>query len=177
MNEPSPQLRTQRLELSPYREGDFADVVRIMGNPQVVWWRVVPLTEVEIRAFFDRTLAEQHQGLGWWLMREPGGPGGPLLGHAALKTLSSRPEWIEVGYHLLPEARGHGYATEAARALLGYGFNTLKLSEIYAVVSSHNAPSQAVMQRLGMPRVGQHQHVGMEVDLFRMQRDNWDATQ
>jgi RimJ/RimL family protein N-acetyltransferase len=173
MNEPSPALRTLRLELSPYGEGDFADVVRIMGNPQVVWWRAVPLTEPEIRAFFDRTLAEQRHGLGWWLMREPGGP---LLGHAALKTLSSRREWIEVGYHLLPDARGRGYATEAARALLGYGFKTLELSEIYAVVAPQNAPSQAVMQRLGMPSVGQYQHVGMEVDLFRMRRDDWDMS-
>jgi RimJ/RimL family protein N-acetyltransferase len=139
----------------------------------VVWWRVVPLSEPEIRAFFDRTLAEQRMGLGWWLMHEPGGP---LLGHATLKPLSIRPEWIEVGYHLLPDARGRGYATEAARALLGYGFNTLKLSEIYSVVSPHNAPSQAVMQRLGMPRAGRHQHGGMEVDLFRMRRDDWNAT-
>jgi RimJ/RimL family protein N-acetyltransferase len=60
-------------------------------------------------------------------------------------------EWIEVGYHLLPDARGRGYATEAARALLGYGFRTLKLSEIHAVALPHNAPSQAVMQRLNMP--------------------------
>jgi len=79
------------------------------------------------------------------------------------EDIASRPEWIDVGYHLLPDARGCGYATEAARALLGYGFKTLKLSEIYAVVSPHNAPSQAVMQRLGMPRTGQHQHIGIEV--------------
>jgi RimJ/RimL family protein N-acetyltransferase len=172
LDTPSPHLQSRRLELSPYGADDFRDVLRIMSDPRVIWWRSTPMTEDEVRIFFDRTRAEQAAGYGWWLMREQAGP---LLGHAALKPLSSRPDWIEVGYHLLPEARGHGYATEAAHALLDYGFETCGLEVIYAVVLPDNAPSQAVMGRLGMPRVGMHRHADMEHDLFRLRRTEWLA--
>lgn len=169
----APQLRSERLELSPYRESDFADVKRIVTDPRVIWWRDTPMTDAEVRVFFDRTLADQPRGMGWWLLRAPGGP---LLGHAALKPLNNKPEWIEVGYHLLPTARGHGYATEAARALLSYGFLTLDLAEIYAIVLAKNEPSQAVMARLGMPRIGSHTIIELEHDLFRLKRAEWAAT-
>jgi RimJ/RimL family protein N-acetyltransferase len=161
------------LELSPYHEADFPDVLRILTDARVIWWRETPLTEPEVRVIFDRTIGEQARGLGWWLLREPGGP---LLGHAALKPLPNRPEWIEVAYHLLPEARGQGYATEAARALLAHGFETLNLAEIHAIVLPHNKASQAVMARLGMPRIGAHTNIGLEHDLFRLKRGEWAAT-
>lgn len=166
----APHLRSQRLFLSPYEEANFPDVVRIMADPLVIWWRDAPMSVPEVRAFFDRTLAEQASGLGFWLLREAGGP---LLGQALLKPLASRSEWIEVGYHLLPAARGQGFATEAAACLLAHGFETLELEEICAIVLPSNQPSQRVMARLEMPRAGTIMHADMLHDLFRLTRSKW----
>ncbi len=59
---------------------------------------------------------------------------------------------MEIGWRLARSAWGHGYATEAARAVLAFGFDTLELPEILAVTTATNLRSQAVMTRLGMTR-------------------------
>ena len=59
---------------------------------------------------------------------------------------------VEVGWRLARPFWRQGYATEAARAWLDHGFGTLRLPEIVAFVVPANAPSQAVMTRLGMRR-------------------------
>jgi RimJ/RimL family protein N-acetyltransferase len=61
---------------------------------------------------------------------------------------------VEVGWHFHPDSWGHGYATEAAAALLRKGF-TDGLSEIYAVVRPENEASLKVCRRLGMTHIGQ----------------------
>ena len=56
----------------------------------------------------------------------------------------------EIAYIFSPAARGHGYATEAASAVLAYAFATLRLPRVVALVHPPNAPSIAVIHRLGM---------------------------
>jgi len=60
----------------------------------------------------------------------------------------------EMGWVLGVEYRGQGYATEAARALMDYGFNTLGLHRIHADTSTDNVASWRMMERLGMRREG-----------------------
>jgi RimJ/RimL family protein N-acetyltransferase len=55
-----------------------------------------------------------------------------------------------VGWRLARDAWGHGYATEAARAALSYGFDVAGLTEVVSFTSETNQRSQAVMRRLGM---------------------------
>ena len=57
---------------------------------------------------------------------------------------------VEIGWRLRRDAWGHGYATEAAEAVLAHGFETLHLPEIVSFTTVANEPSQAVMRRLGM---------------------------
>ncbi|HXO68918.1 MAG TPA: GNAT family N-acetyltransferase [Bradyrhizobium sp.] len=59
---------------------------------------------------------------------------------------------VEAGWRLAFEHWGHGYATEAARLALGYGFGPLGLTEIVSFTSATNRRSRAVMERLGMCR-------------------------
>ena len=56
---------------------------------------------------------------------------------------------VEVGYLFLPEAWGHGYATEAARALLQWAFDTLDLNRVQAETDTRNAASARVLEKLG----------------------------
>ncbi|MGB0524471.1 MAG: GNAT family N-acetyltransferase [Flammeovirgaceae bacterium] len=71
---------------------------------------------------------------------------------------------IDIGWRLLPAAWGKGYATEGAKACLAYGFNTLKLKEIYAICPVVNQASEKVMQRLGMTKVDEFNHPAMPED-------------
>ena len=59
-------------------------------------------------------------------------------------------EELEVGWHLRPDARGHGYATEAARAILAYAFDGLGYEEVYILSEPPHRKSQAVAERLGL---------------------------
>lgn len=93
---------------------------------------------------------------------------------------------IEIGWRLAPEYWGHGYVTEAARAHLAYGFQTLGFAEIVSFAVSGNKRSIAVMERLGMvrdeagdfdhPRVpDSHPQLKRHV-LYRLSRERWMET-
>jgi len=86
-------------------------------------------------------------GMGMWrvVRRE----GDRVVGQCGLQRLAGTLD-VELGYLLAPDCRGRGYATEAARAVLVYGFETLELARIVALASPENAASIAVMERLGM---------------------------
>ena len=91
---------------------------------------------------------------------------------------------VEIGWRLKRSAWGQGYATEAARACLVHGFETLGLSEVVSFTTVLNEPSQAVMRRLGMhtdpaedfdhPRVPEGHPVRRHV-LYRLTADEWHA--
>ena len=61
---------------------------------------------------------------------------------------------VEVGWRLTRSAWGRGFATEAARASLAYGFDVLALDEIVSLTALVNTPSRRVMHRLGMQNTG-----------------------
>jgi ribosomal-protein-alanine N-acetyltransferase len=100
-----------------------------------------------IRAHFTR------HGYGPWAVEVAGGA--PFIGFIGLWI----PEFdapftpcVELGYRLAFEHWGKGYATEGARAVLAYGFDTLGLKEIVAMTATQNVRSQRVMEKLGMSR-------------------------
>jgi RimJ/RimL family protein N-acetyltransferase len=85
-------------------------------------------------------------GYGLWLVRAPGRA--ELVGTAGLRPLEGL--GIEVLYSLAPSAWGHGYATEAASAVVDHALGPLGLPEVLAEVDEGNAASVAVVRRLGM---------------------------
>ncbi|MEH1836616.1 MAG: GNAT family N-acetyltransferase [Nostoc sp.] len=75
----------------------------------------------------------------------------------------------EVGWHLRRASWGKGYATEAGRVMLNYGFSVLNLPVIYAVVKPENHASIRVTQRLGMKAMGRtNKYYGIELLLFQL---------
>lgn len=65
---------------------------------------------------------------------------------------------FEIAWRLARHAWHHGYATEAARAALGVAFDGVGLREIWSYTSLRNAPSQAVMRRIGMTESARFPH-------------------
>ncbi len=98
------------------------------------------------QAEFDR------RGYGWWAVEVRAT--GEFIGFAGLDQVDDGMPFtgVEIGWRLARPAWGHGYATEAASAVLDHGFDTLGLPEILAVTTATNLRSQAVMRRIGMTR-------------------------
>jgi ribosomal-protein-alanine N-acetyltransferase len=126
------QLTTSRLSLAPYQEDEAPLMHRLTSDLRVFFWLNAPMTLKQTQTVLEakRAMFAEKQ-LGWWTVRkETGEP--------------------EIGYHFIPEFQNKGYATEAAAKLLDHGFCTLNLPRIVAVILPDNAPSQAVMKKLGL---------------------------
>lgn len=148
---------TPRLRIRDWTVDDAPTVLDIHGRVEVVKW----LGDGEPVLMKD--LDEARERIGKWLLRdeppcgfwavdvtEPGPLQGRTIGAVLLVPLPDNEHGeVEIGWHLHPDAWGHGYATEAARAVLAHGF-AAGLPEIIAVSHTDNYPSQAVMRRLGM---------------------------
>jgi RimJ/RimL family protein N-acetyltransferase len=110
------------------------------------------LSRAESDALVDRI--QEHfgeRGFGQWVIEVRGVA--PFIGFAGLAVprFSARfMPCVEVGWRLAFEHWGRGYATEAARLALGYGFGILAFSEIVSFTSATNHRSRAVMERLSM---------------------------
>lgn len=90
-------------------------------------------------------------GLYVLVRREDGRAVGSMCFHAAPDGDGR----TEIGYDLVETARGHGYATEALRALAGWALARDDVRRLFAVVEHANAPSRGVLERAGFVRVGE----------------------
>ncbi|WP_374381537.1 GNAT family N-acetyltransferase [Dongia sp.] len=145
-------LVTERLLLRPWRETDKAPFAALNNDPRVYATLAGPMTRAESDAFADRIAAHiAEHGWGLWAVEVPGIA--DFIGYVGL----SRPRFeapftpcVEIGWRLAFAHWGKGYATEAARAVLDFGFGTLKLPEIVSFTTVSNVRSCAVMERLGL---------------------------
>jgi RimJ/RimL family protein N-acetyltransferase len=164
-------LETERLILREFEEADFEDVYRMYCDAEVrryLAWEMPP--KPEYLALYRQKLLDRHRfdkGLGVWagIARETD----EFIGVFMLKPLEEGPE-IEVGYHLARWAWGRGFATEGARALVEYGFRTVELDRIVAVVDPENAASLAVVGRLGLAPAGSREAYGKPLSWFEATR-------
>jgi RimJ/RimL family protein N-acetyltransferase len=95
---------------------------------------------------------EQH-GFGLWAVEVPGlAPFAGFIGLCIPRFEAHFTPCIEVGWRLAAEYWGRGYATEGARAVLGFGFEALRLQEVVSFTVPGNLRSRRVMEKLGMKR-------------------------
>ncbi len=146
-------IRTDRLVLRPFEIADIPAYAAIRRQPGVT--RYLP-SHSDDPVQSDRRAASNVQAfVKLWL--DPGyGPwavvaDGQLIGHAGLRWIPEEGA-TEVLYLLAPSAHGKGYASEAGRAALDYGFKVLGLERIVAWAMPENTASIAVMKRIGMRR-------------------------
>lgn len=95
---------------------------------------------------------------------------GRFLGRTGLKHWPQFDE-TEVGWVLRPDARGHGYATEAARAALAWGFQQFDLPYITAMIQPGNDASVKVAERLGLAPIRSDELIGEEVVVYAIGRE------
>ncbi|MFH8385129.1 GNAT family N-acetyltransferase [Kitasatospora sp. NPDC018058] len=145
------ELCTDRLLIRRWREADLSPWAAMNADPEIREHLGGILTREQSDASVARyEAAIEKRGYGWLAVEVRGS--GEFVGFVGLDDVEEQDlvGGVEIGWRLARSAWGHGYATEAARAVLAYGFDTLDLSEILALTTAANLRSQAVMRRLGM---------------------------
>jgi len=169
-------LHTTRLLIRHFRADDWRDLHRLQGDPQATAFIGGTWTEQKCREMVARSVAAYPSNLWeWWAVADR--QTDRVLGACWLGPLNRRwcealgwGEEIELGYRYAREHWGKGYATEAARAMLGRGFDDLGLRRIVAIVDVRNAASERVLQKLGMRPAEIGAHDGVTIRGYRLER-------
>jgi RimJ/RimL family protein N-acetyltransferase len=161
-------LRTPRLRLRAWTTSaeDVARLTDIYGRDEVTRWLggTPSVPPADLPARWAAVHAADARFGCWAIELEDGAVAGTVL----FKPLPNGVGEVEVGWHLHPDCWGHGYATEAARAVIDRAFDD-GLPEVYAVVRPGNEASLAVCRRLGMAPLGRMRRwYDVELEAFRL---------
>jgi len=165
---PRNHFETARLSLRPLALEDAElirqlnadeEVMKYIGEPDDSYENALAYTRLRVEGYADKdglgifvaTLKDDDQPVGWF----------------CLKNLDDTEE-IEIGYRLLREAWGNGYATEGAKCLLQFGLEELELKEIVGVTLPANIPSQRVLEKIGLEYVGIASYYGFDLSYFKI---------
>lgn len=177
MQAPGPTLETERLILRPPRREDFDGFVGLMSDPEAaryiggvqppaaVWRGVMAMAGAwTLEGFAMFSVIEKSSGR--WIGRL-----GPWSPHGWPGT--------EVGWALISEAQGKGYALEGSSAAIDWAFNALGWEEVIHTIAPENRASRKLAQRLGSTLRGPGQlpapFESFEVDVWGQSRDAWQA--
>ena len=179
-------IRTPRLVLRAWRDSDVEAFAAMNGDARVMAYfpQCLSASQSAASARRIRNHFAEH-GFGYWVVEAPGVA--PFIGVSGLlHTRFDAPftPCIEIGWRFCQSAWRQGYATEAARAALAYGFDSLGLAEIVSFTVPDNFRSILLMERLGFARDGagdfDHPHVpcGHELRhhvLYRLRRADFQS--
>jgi len=167
MNENKP-LSTARLELIPATAplvraeiGQANTFSKLLGAEIPENWP--PELLIDALPFFLEQLDQHPQQSGWlswyWILR--GDPQAVLVGSGGFKGCPQPDGTIEVGYSILPQYQGHGYATEAVSGLLSWAFTHSEVTRVIAETLPDNERSIRLLVKLSFLRTGQGSEPGL----------------
>jgi RimJ/RimL family protein N-acetyltransferase len=174
-----PTLETGRLRIRPYCEADISELLPLVGAPEVAatTLRIAhPYTEQDARAFLELVKEPDKSWLAITLRAD-----GRQIGGIGLR-IEPQHQHAELGYWLGVPCWGRGYATEAAREVLRYGFEDLGLHRIFASHFKHNPASGTILKKLGMHYEGcQREHLRkwdqfVDSELYGILRREWQIS-
>jgi RimJ/RimL family protein N-acetyltransferase/8-oxo-dGTP pyrophosphatase MutT (NUDIX family) len=181
-----PIVTTPRLILRPWRADDLAAFADMNADPRVMKYMFKMLNRQQSDEVAEKLAAHfARHGFGKWAVEAPGVAsfiGCVGIAHVSYQTPAH--PCVEIGWRLAFDYWGRGYATEAARAALEYGFTQLKLDQIVSMTVPANEQSWMLMERLGMkrnpeddfdhPRVAPGHPLSRHM-LYRLSRADWEA--
>jgi RimJ/RimL family protein N-acetyltransferase len=179
------ELQTERLRLLAWQERHIAPFAAMNADPEVMRYFPALLSEEQTRAGVDfwRAQFAERGWSNWAVERTDTGEFIGFVGLSVPRRVFPFSPCVEIGWRL---ARAHwhkGYATEAALASLALGFERLGLERIVSFTTLGNAPSRAVMERIGMRDTGLNfDHPGVPEGsplrphcLYAIDRGHWAA--
>lgn len=145
-------MQTDRLILRRWQPRDRVEFARMNADDRTMRFMPAVLSHSETIALIARFEAHHEtHGFGVWALEAL--DGGALVGYTGLQRVSFDAGFspaVEILWRLAPEFWRRGYATEAAREALRFGFECLSLDRIVSFTVPANEPSRAVMERIGM---------------------------
>lgn len=155
-------LETERLVIRSATAADAPSLHRLFSDPDVLrWLPPTPPTTLESaqRSIERRIALERERGYSAWIVERR--DGAEFIGSVALQPIERVGPEVEVAYHYVPAAWNKGYGTEAARAVIRYGFDRCGLEQIIAICFPENIGSWRIMEKAGMTYVGSASYYGL----------------
>ena len=149
-------LLTDRLRLRPVEAGDAAALHDRRNDPDVAALQAwsTPVAIADMEALVERSAASNEPPVdGWWMLTVERLADGLIVGDVVLR-LGWDGRAAEIGYTFAREAWGHGYATEAAGALVDHLFSRPEMTRVHATLHPDNHRSARVLENLGFVHEG-----------------------
>ncbi len=146
-------METERLILHAVSKTDFQELKKYSFEELVPKTALASADEVEEDfKHLDYRFFEDNDGFKFWYVAEK--QSGNIIGQIDIHSWVKRHNRAEIGYMFRADYRGNGYATEAAKEVLSYAFNELKLNRVEAYTAPDNLASQKVLLKLGFFKEG-----------------------
>ncbi len=176
-------ITTRRLVLRELEETDWPAVLEYQSDPRYLrYYEWTHRTEQDVRDFVRMLVAlreEKPRTKFQLAITLPAN--GQLIGNCGIRMKAADAQEADIGYELDPRYWVQGYATEAARALLAFGFGDLGLHRIWAWSIAENSGSVHVLEKIGMRQEGHlREHEWMKGQwwdtlLYAILEDEWHA--
>lgn len=163
-------LETERIRLRRYRESDFENHYRLCADPNLMRYLIGGKPMSRLEAWRHMAFLVGHwelRGYGYFAAEEKAS--GQFIGRLGFTNPEGWPGF-EVGWTLLPEFQGKGFATEGGRFLLNYAFTELGKDHVISVIHPDNKPSIRVAERLGETLEGKTEVLGMPALIYGIDR-------
>lgn len=172
----SATITTQRLRLEPFAIHHAPFLNTINNEPQVMKFlsNVTPETIDTTHAAIARVRERwERLGYSWWAIITRATDS--VIGAACMQNVANKADAdLEIGWRLATASTGHGYATEAGKAVADYAFDVIGAAYVIAVADPKNIASHRVMERVGMSFRGTESHYDQPCTTYAMQNPNRD---
>jgi RimJ/RimL family protein N-acetyltransferase len=167
-------LQSERLVIRDWEEEDAEAALEIYGSADVAQWLSPAIEQVDdvatMRLILQAWIEAQPNFVvpagRWAVVRQEDNE---VVGGLLIRLLPPYEEDLEIGWQLKPSAWGHGYATEASKALMGWAFKVGSIDELFAVARPHNKRAIATADRLGMEWVGEtDKYYDLTLQVYRL---------
>ena len=169
-------VETERLILREILPEDEAAFFELDSDPEVhQYLGKRPVQNIEQIRIVINYIREQYKenGIGRWAVVTKSD--NAFIGWAGLKLFTDEVnghiDFYELGYRFMKKHWGKGYATEAAKAIVKYGFEELELDEIYGMTDPQNETSKKVLEKVGLKYIETFDFLGEPADWFMISRE------
>jgi len=174
-------IETERLIIRELLPADDEGMFALDSDPEVHrYLGRTPITHIDRAREAIANIRQQYidNGIGRWAMTEKAT--GDFMGWTGLKLMktptNNHIDYYDLGYRMMKQYWGKGYATESAIASVRYGFEQLQLQDIYGWADVGNTASRHVLEKAGLRYVETFDYEGDAHDWLRLKRDEWEQS-
>lgn len=158
-------IETERLILRSWKPEDLPLFIAMNKDERVMRYFPATLNDSETEAFYHR-IQEEFSHKGWGLYAVELKNTGEFIGYVGLHEIGFESDFtpgVEIGWRLAADYHNQGLATEAAKEVLKLAKDT-DIDRVYSFTARINIPSERIMQKIGMDKVGEFSHPKLSDD-------------